>query len=996
MRRLLTLFVALFSCLVAWGQSAVVSGRFFDAETKEGVVGAIIEVTSPKDSLFRRHYTTGYGGYFKTPPMPRGEYKLTATFLGYKDYVRNFKVDALPVNLNDMAMQQGAIDVGLVVKEVVVPRAQIMGDTLSYKASQFKVTADAELETLLRKLPGISINNGVIEAQGERVTAIYVDNKEFFGGNIQQVLQSIPAQAVESIEVYNRMSEASQITGVDDGNGGKVINIITKGSLSHSEFGKMHAAGGLGNDRTPARSQMGVYNDKLVGRYSVGGAMNVFRDDMRLTVMALVNNLNKQNLSDEGISMSGSTNRTNASSSFSVNRQSGIAASEIFAISYSDRWGKRNRAKFDGNFFFNHNNSHNNFTIDRWYNAPSKIDTIHYDQFANPNNLNFRFRGRLEWKVAKRQRLYLTPTYRYTDNFSINSQDTTSMRLPGSESGVRYYPSYNEGRSISHNAGLYAQYSYKFLKHGRNLLIVANLSHNESDNWRNYSSYSGPLATEAERWEQNKYTFSRNTTVQNTETFRVEPTYRDRIGRYVTVNASYNFQIQLRDRDVLNYTTDNTYEELMEKIKPKSSSSYEGTYLFHEASLGMRYGKGKKWFSLNLRYRNTELSTTNLWATENATVARRFHNYLYNATLNIASSGKHSLRMALNSKMRVPGLWNLNDVYNVNNSSYLSVGNPDLVPAQEHNAFIRYTNVSSRFGTTFMVMAKAEYVDKYMGTKIIYEPGKIELPDYILPDGTVHYAKYTPMQLSQQVNLDGYWSSEFRTSLGLPLKHIRSNLNFVLGGTFSNVPMEIVDGELLAKNNIPVIDENGRFSVRGENVMMHNANAYAQVTLGSNISENVDFTVTWRGNYSYNNSTLSDFNNQYFMHYVRGNIKVVLPLGFTITSSVNFTHFMVFTHNFNDMFTLWNISIGKKVLNGLGEVELCVDDVLNQNTSFGRYVITNYSQLRYNTVLGRTYLARFTYNLRSLGGQQRRNKSLRIPQDPLGDVQSRLDSILKF
>ena len=264
-----------------------------------------------------------------------------------------------------------------------------------------------------------------------------------------------------------------------------------------------------------------------------------------------------------------------------------------------------------------------------------------------------------------------------------------------------------------------------------------------------------------------------------------------------------------------------------------------------------------------------------------------------------------------------------------------------------------------------------------------------------MPDGTTHYAKYTPIQLSQQVNLDGYWSCEARTSLGWPLKHLRSNLNFVLGGTYSDIPMEVVSTDYLDKNNIPVIDENGRFSVRGENVLMHNANAYAQVTLGSNISENVDFTVTWRGTYSYNNSTLSDFNNQYFMHYLRGNIKAVLPLGFTITSSLNFTHFIVYTHNFNDMFTLWNISVGKKVLNGLGEVELCVDDVLNQNTSFGRYVIANYSQLRYNTVLGRTYLVKFTYNLRSLGGQQRRNKSLNIPQDPLGDVQSRLDA-LKF
>ena len=178
-----------------------------------------------------------------------------------------------------------------------------------------------------------------------------------------------------------------------------------------------------------------------------------------------------------------------------------------------------------------------------------------------------------------------------------------------------------------------------------------------------------------------------------------------------------------------------------------------------------------------------------------------------------------------------------------------------------------------------------------------------------------------------------------------------------------------------------------------DNVMMHNTNAYAQATLGSNISENVDFTITWRGTYSYNNSTLSSFNNQYFMQYLRGNIKAVLPLGFTITSTLNFTHFKVFTHNFNDMFVLWNLSVGKKVLNGLGEVELCIDDVLNQNTSFGRYVIANYSQLRYNTVLGRTFLAKFTYNIRNLGGAKRRMKWTNTPQDPLGDVQSKLDAL---
>ena len=361
------------------------------------------------------------------------------------------------------------------------------------------------------------------------------------------------------------------------------------------------------------------------------------------------------------------------------------------------------------------------------------------------------------------------------------------------------------------------------------------------------------------------------------------------------------------------------------------------------------------------------------------------------------------MRAAFNSKLRIPGIWSLTNTFNANDASYISVGNPDLKPSQEHNAFIRYTNVSPRFGTTFMMMAKAVHIQNYIGNKIVYSPKNIELLDYMNQDGTPHYKTYNPNQLSQQVNLDGYWSYEFRTSLGLPLKHLRSNLNIVLGATYSDIPMEIVDSDKFnntitdnkGKDKVvsEILDGNYNFVAKGENVLMHNTNAYAQATLGSNISENVDFTITWRGDYSYNDSTISGFNNQYFMQYVRGNIKAVLPLGFTITSSVNFTHFKVFTHNFNDHFTLWNISLGKKVLNGLGEVELCVNDVLNQNTSFGRYVIASYSQLRYNKVLGRTYLVRFTYNLRSLGGSNRRMKTLIGPQDPLGDVQSKLNAL---
>lgn len=425
-RIIMSILFAVCAVAASAQQTVSVSGRLFDSENNEGVIGAVIEVVPVAAPDKVRYYTSEYGGYFKIPALREGAYKCTATFIGYEDCEFSFDVASLPLNLGTLNMKTSSIGIEAVVKEAVSTRTTMVGDTLRYNADAFKVATDAEVEALLRKMPGITISEGRIEAQGEVVKQIYVDGTEFFGGNIQQVLQSIPAQAVEHIEVYNRLSEAAQITGVDDGEGGKVINIVTRQSLSHSSFGKVHA--GYGYEPDAARNIASKH------KYTAGGSVNIFRGDARVTVMALVNNLNKQNLTDEDMTVSDRANSSNASRQFTVNSQQGVASAEIFALNYSDKWGMRKRAKFEGNLFYNHLNAKNDFTIDRWYNAPAKIDTAHYDQFANPNNHTLKFRGRLEWKVAKRQKLVIIPNATYTNNSSVNRVDSTSLRW--GESGL--------------------------------------------------------------------------------------------------------------------------------------------------------------------------------------------------------------------------------------------------------------------------------------------------------------------------------------------------------------------------------------------------------------------------------------------------------------------------------------------------------------------------------------------------------------------------------
>ena len=122
------------------------------------------------------------------------------------------------------------------------------GDTVSYNANAFKVTADADVEGLLKKMPGITVNNGAVEAQGETIQKVFVDGKEFFGEDVTSAIKSLPAEAVERIEVYNKLSDQAEFSGMDDGESYKAINIVTRENMRQGIFGKAYAGYGYDAD----------------------------------------------------------------------------------------------------------------------------------------------------------------------------------------------------------------------------------------------------------------------------------------------------------------------------------------------------------------------------------------------------------------------------------------------------------------------------------------------------------------------------------------------------------------------------------------------------------------------------------------------------------------------------------------------------------------------------------------------------------------------------
>ena len=196
--------------------------------------------------------------------------------MGYKTYYR-----AVKIKENTAFGEFWLHENPNVLKEVEVKTEAVMatqnGDTTSYNSKAFKTNKDANAEDLVTKMPGVTIQDGKVQAQGEDVKVVLVDGKPFFGDDPNAVLKNIPAEIIEKVQVFDQKSAQAAFTGFDDGNSSKTINIITKVQFRNGVFGKIY--GGYG------------YEDKYKG----GLVLNRFKGKQRLSVLDLSNNINEQN-----------------------------------------------------------------------------------------------------------------------------------------------------------------------------------------------------------------------------------------------------------------------------------------------------------------------------------------------------------------------------------------------------------------------------------------------------------------------------------------------------------------------------------------------------------------------------------------------------------------------------------------------------------------------------------------------------------------------------
>ncbi|MDR0510159.1 MAG: outer membrane beta-barrel protein [Rikenellaceae bacterium] len=939
---LLLLCASVWTATRAQAQSTgSVSGRVNDAATGLPLDGA--SVTAVENRAAGKPQTkkanASRTGDF-TMLLPYGAYELQVVCFGYDTVRVKVSVDAPKVAVPPVKMVAALTSIEQVTVAGHAIRTSQKGDTVVYNASAFKVAKDADAEGLLSKMPGITVeSDGSVTAQGETVQKVFVDGREFFGNDVTATIKNLPAEIIEKVETYNRLSDRAQLTGVDDGEGYKAINIVTKPSMRTGAFGKLYAGYGVSD------------------KYMVGGTVNFFTGKHRLSLIGLLNNMNQQNFATEdilGVINSGSGGGGSRGSrgregyggggmgNFMVSPMSGVSRVGSIGLNYSGQWKKK--VDLQGSYFFNENRNYRNSLTDVAYlsrNDTTRNDLRMYD--SHTQNFNHRFNAKLDWKIDASNAITIRPSLSFQSNNS-NSVDSTSKNAISDQNGARTLlntiRNVTEAKSEGYNASLSMMWVHRFATAGRALSIDITGSSSVNDRTttnNNFTRYFFPARPDS---------LYRLRSVNNSPSYNVEGNieYTEPLTDKSQLVFRYSPRYRFSDANRESYLGESTV------LNDELSNIYNSGYLTQRIGPGYRFAGDKTTFIGSIYYQYSTLANDRTYPTSRASHASYdFHNALYFAMLNQTFNPQNVLRIYARSSTSNPSVGQLQNYVDMSNSQYVSTGNPALRPSTEHSLRMNYNRSTATKGRTFQADISLQLKQNDIVDNTIYAgAGGETIP---LNDATVQLEPNA--QFTWPINVaTGSWSVRGGVSWGTPIDLIKSNINFNIGGGITQSPSYIN---------------------RQKNLSL-TQNLMSGVTIGSNISEKLDFTLSY--NFGLNTMTNTITNRRgsddtYWTQSAFGRAKWIAWAGFTLTANAAYSFYRGVNSNFTEDYCIVNMFVGKKLFKQMGELSVGVNDLLNQNKGFSRSVSAQSVSNVTNNVIRRYFSVQFVYNLRSFKGAGR-------------------------
>ena len=943
MRLISTLLVTLLLLpALAAAQVTSLKGRFVDPSTNAPVPQVAVKLTSFADTSDVKRVTGQDDGTFEILGLGVHSYRLEATRVGYAPLKQVIRVSQANQNAGVLQMVSEAVNIaGVTVTESPAPAIQ-KADTTEFRASAVKTAKDATAEELVQKMPGVTVENGQVKAHGENVQQVLVNGRPFFGSDPAAAMRNLPAEVVDRIQVYDRSSDQAEFSGFDDGGQQKTMNFILRNQKAR--FGKVY--GGFGDDN----------------RYQGGGNATWLKGANRLTLIGLSNNINQRNFSPMdlfGALSSGGGGGGNPMmrmmgggfrppggggggggmmrmmgggggfdpSSFFVNQQGGITTTHSGGANYAGQWGPK--LAVSASSFINDMDNENAQFMQRQF-LPPQDSLAFYDQTTGSDNRNGnqRFDARFEWTIDSLNSVIVQPRLYFQQNRSHNRTDATNSTLDGSivNSSIGDTRNHTTGNNLTNRVTL----RHRFAKRGRNISADVQMGHNERDSERDQHSLSRFIqnnSASADTVDQQTASGSLTNSISTRVAF-TEP-----IAKGWQTQFTYHPQYTRSESDAraLGLDPAGAYT----RLDSSQSNSFTNRNIVQNGGAAVLYTKGTwRWLS-QASVQQARLKSEQEFPATRA-FSKTFSDVLPSMTLSGTIAGRRNVRLNWNTSTTPPSISQLQNVLDNSNPLSLSTGNPDLRQTYVNSFTLRVSEAEpmkmrSRF--LFLNLARTGHP---ISNATFTAPRDTIVNGIALARGT---------QLTRPENLDeAAWTANAFAVYSRPAKFLKSIISVNGGGSFNQTPTRINAG----------LNRSRTWSARFGTVF------------ASNISSNLDFTLSYQGNYNIPRNSLStSTTGDYYAHTLGLRFNAVAKHGIVVRQEVSHNLQSGVSQGFDQNVLLWNTSLGKKLLkNDAGELRVTLTDVLQQDRSVSRSFTESYIQDSRDRTLGRFVQAVFTYNFK--------------------------------
>jgi hypothetical protein len=920
-------FLLVFLVICFFGQAQSVRGILSDPVEGVKVKGATVLIKNAADSSRIAGVISSASGTFRFDGLNKGKYILQASSIGFEDLILSISItDSLPnLNLGEIYLPKKVETLEGVTIISQPPAAKQIGDTTELSASQYKVNPDATVEDLVKKMPGITVDkSGSITAHGEQVRKVTVDGKDFFGDDATAALRNLPADVVDKIQVFDRLSEQAQLTGFDDGNSQRALNIVTKNGVKNGQFGRVYAGYGTNN------------------RYQAGGNMSFFSGDRRVSLVGNFNNVNQQNFAGQdllGVTSSGGGGGRGGGGfggggggNFMVGQAAGINRTNAFGINYGDKWGKK--LTVTGSYFFNNRKTNNENESSK--NTTFGSDSVlvnHSQNISVGNDYNHRINMRFEYKLDSSNTIYFIPSLSFQTNKSNSDYSSEGYYLPNDSTNTS--KGHSESSRNGYNISNMLMFRHSFAKRGRTLALSLNNTISKNDGYNitdefTRTFYPGNFVKDS---TQNQKTT--NNTSSNRYNGRIS--YTEPVGAKGMIEINYNASVQKNTAD----NNANLFDGSDYTISfPLLSNVFDNKTITNSAGINYRLGQSRNnQFSVGVDFQNTELQS-NRKLPNPSNVDQSFNNFLPNLRWMRKFGRFSNVRIFYRANTNFPSVTQLQDVVNLSSQLNPSVGNPSLKQSYSNFVSGQYTYTNTQTNNIFFANISARTTQNYISNATYIVQGA----DSTIEQGVTILRN---AQLSKPINLSGYRSFNSMFTFATPLKFIKSNANINVGLNYERRP-----GQINYRNTVT------------ENLAYNGG-----LGLTSNISEYIDYSLSYSASWNNTKSTANaKNNNRYVNQGLNFQMNLLSKNGWFVQNDISYQNYNGLTLGGVQEYYLWNAGVGKKFLkNKAGELKLSVFDLLNQNQSFSRTIGDNYFQDTRNLVLQQYFMLTFTYSLKNFG-----------------------------